>query len=261
MLLLRLLIIVLLIYTGFGAYLYLVQRSFIYMPVRDQHPSHDNFILVQSGEEAIKVWAISPGRDKAVIYFGGNAEDVFYNIPELRETLPGHSSYLVNYRDYGGSSGTPTEQGLFADALAVYDRLQEQHAQISVIGRSLGSGVATYLASQRPVDRLILVTAPDSALAIGKSAYPFYPIGLLLKDKYDSTRYAPQIDSPTLLLIAERDNIIPMKHSLKLFESFPPGVAEKIVIPAAGHNDLSLFPEYWERMEKFLRKSSAEAGI
>ena len=260
MLLLRLLIIVLLIYAGFGLYLYLVQRSFIYLPTRDPHDGHDNFIQVESGGETIKIWTISPGQRDAVLYFGGNAEDVFYNTSDFQEVLPEHSVYLVNYRGYGGSTGTPTERGLFVDALAIFDRLQAEHERIAVIGRSLGSGVAAYLASQRPVARLILVTASDSAVAIGQSAYPFYPITLLLKDQYRSDRYAPQINAPTLLLIAERDDIIPPKHSLKLLESFRPGIAEKLVIPRAGHNDLSRFPKYWEKIREFLQRSPAEEG-
>lgn len=252
MLFLRLLIIALLIYTGFGVYLYFAQRSFIYLPARDEHPGDDNFIRVQSNGESLKIWQVSPDRDRAVIYFGGNAEDVFYNIPELSKALPGHSLYLVNYRGYGGSSGNPTEQGLFADALAIFDQLQQQYGQVSVIGRSLGSGVAVYLAGRRPVDRLILATPHDSALAIAKKAYPFYPVSLMLKDKYQSTRYAPQVSAPTLLLIAGNDEIIPVQHSLNLYDRFKAGVAEKTIIPGADHNNLSFFPQYWEEIGRFL---------
>jgi len=253
MLLLRLLFIALLIYAAFGVYLYLAQRSFIYLPVRDEHPGHDNFFRVQSGGESVKVWEVVPGQSKAVIYFGGNAEDVFQTIPELSSFLPDHTSYLVNYRGYGGSSGTPSERGLFADALAIYDRVRHQHKQIAVIGRSLGSGIAVYLAGHRPVDTLILVTPADSALAIARTAYPFYPVSLLLKDKYESTRYAVRITAPTLLLIAGQDEIIPVKHSLELFGYFQPGIAKKNILPAAGHNDISTFPEYWKRIDKFLK--------
>ncbi len=252
MLLLRLLLIALLLYAAFGIYLYLAQRSFIYLPVRDEHPGHDNFFRVQSGGESIKVWEVTPGRNKAVIYFGGNAEDVFHALPEFGRFLPDHSSYLVNYRGYGGSSGNPSEQGLFADALAIYEQVRQRHEQVAVIGRSLGSGIAVYLAGRRPVDKLVLVTPPASALAVARTAYPFYPVALLLKDKYESIRYAAQITAPTLLLIAARDEVIPVKHSLTLFDHFPPGTAEKSIFPDAGHNDISSFPEYWEKIVDFL---------
>lgn len=259
MLLLRLLFIALLIYAAFGVYLYLAQRSFIYLPVRDEHPGHDNFFRVQNGNESIKVWEVMPGRSKAVIYFGGNAEDVFHTMPEFSRFLPDHTSYLVNYRGFGGSSGKPSEQALFADALAIYDQVRQQHTQVAVIGRSLGSGIAVYLASHRPVDKLVLVTPPDSALAIARTAYPFYPVSLLLKDKYESTRCARQVTAPTLLLIAGHDEIIPVKHSLELFDHFQAGIAQKNILPAAGHNDISAFPEYWQEIVRFLK--TPQVGI
>lgn len=251
-LLLRIAAVVLFVYLGFGALLYFTQRSLIYMPVADRHDEAQHVEWISSGTQALKLWVVSPGHSRALIYFGGNAEDVFYTGEDFRRRLPGYSVYLVNYRGYGGSTGRPSEQALYADALEIHDSLRQRHEQIGLVGRSLGSAVAAYLAAQRPVARLVLVTAPDSALAIAGKAYPLYPVSLLLKDTYPSVRHAPLIEAPTLLLIAGRDRIVPPAHSLNLLDHFRPGVAEEVTIPDAGHNDISMFPGYWEALRRFL---------
>jgi pimeloyl-ACP methyl ester carboxylesterase len=240
------------VYLGFGLYLYLAQRSFMYFPTAERPGAGARVEYVQNQGEKIKLWVLGPESDRAVIYFGGNAEDVYANAGDFRDTLPQWTVYLVNYRGYGGSSGSPTEAGLFADALSIFDALCERHTKIAVIGRSLGSGVATYLASRREVDRLVLATPHDSALAVAQAMYPVYPVSLLLKDRYDSVAYAPGVKAPTMLVIAEHDRIIPRRHSARLAEAFAPGVAEQVVIREAGHNGLSGHQQYWDEFERFL---------
>ena len=250
--LLSILKIVVLAYLGFGVYLYLAQRSFMYFPVAERDSTDAPVEYLENDGETIKLWVIEPGNEHAVIYFGGNAEDVYYNAADFRDTLPAHTVYLVNYRGYGGSSGSPTEAGLFSDALHIFDQLKQRHAQLSVIGRSLGSGIATYLAGQRDVHRLILATPHDSALAVAKAMYPVYPVSLLLKDRYESIRYAPDVDAPTLIVVAEHDRIIPRRHSTRLAEAFAPHLIEQVLIPGAGHNGLSVHRAYWDAFRRFL---------
>jgi len=240
-------------YLGLGLYLYLAQRSFMYFPVAEREASDVRVEHLENGGESIKLWVLGPqDSEKAIIYFGGNAEDVYYNAGDFRAVLPEFTSYLVNYRGYGGSSGSPTEANLFSDALQIYDELSERHSQVVVIGRSLGSGVAAYLASERDVHRLILATPLDSALALAQGMYPVYPVSLILKDRYESVEYAPRINAPTLIVMAEHDRVIPRKHSLRLAEAFTPGLVEQVVIGNAGHNGLSGYPQYWRAFESFL---------
>jgi len=134
--------ILILVYFGFGLLLYLRQNSFIYYPTPEQ--SHDG---VESRSfsingETINTFIVNPGQKKAVLYFGGNSEEVGFNAPIFGPALPDSTIYLTNYRGYGGSSGEPSEQVLFADALTLYDELKAQYSSLSIIGRSLGSGVA-----------------------------------------------------------------------------------------------------------------------
>ena len=189
---------------------------------------------------------------RALIYFGGNAEDVAANVDALSGALPGHSLYLVNYRGYGGSTGTPSEAALFADALAVYDHVRTRHPQTSVLGRSLGSGVAVYLASERPVERLVLVTPFDSLLNVARTHFRILPAGLLLKDRYESASRAHTISAPVMTVIAEEDEIIPRARSQALVDAFRPGQVRLTVIDDAQHNTLDAAPEYLASVREFL---------
>jgi len=250
--LIRLLNICVLVYLGFGLYLFFAQRHLMYFPTPPVPGGSAEVEILPSENEQLKIWIVSPGRDRALLYFGGNAEDVYYNADSFRKTLPGHSVYLVNYRGYGGSSGTATEQNLFADALNIHDEIISRHSGVSVIGRSLGSAVAAYLASQRPVEKLVLVTPFDSAVAVGQGLFPLYPVSLLLRDRYESIKYVVQIMADTLIISAEKDRVIPARHTASLAGAFPPAQLEQVVIKNAGHNNLANTATYWEAISRFL---------
>jgi pimeloyl-ACP methyl ester carboxylesterase len=128
------------------------------------------------------------GGPKALIYFGGNAEDVSRSLPGLSQAFPDYALYLLHYRSYGGSSGTPSEEAIQRDATALFDRAHAEHPQTVVIGRSLGSGVAVRLASQRPASRLILITPYDSFQEIAASHYPALPSGDLAEKSIPDIR-------------------------------------------------------------------------
>src|SRR5581483_3606208 len=108
-------------------------------------------------------------------------------------------------RGYGGSSGKASEAALFEDGLTLFDEVQKAHPQVEVVGRSLGSGVAVYVASLRPAARLVLVTPYDSIAEIGARQFPFVPVKWLLLDRFESWKYAPQVTAPTLIIAAEHD--------------------------------------------------------
>jgi hypothetical protein len=113
-----------------------------------------------------------------------------------------------------------------------------------VVGRSLGSGVAVYLASQRPVARLVLVTPYDSLVDVAARHYPYFPVRWLLLDKFESSKYAKQVTAPTLVIAAEHDEIIPRASTRALVTRFRDGVVSLKIVPGAGHNTISNKPEY-----------------
>lgn len=120
------------------------------------------------------------------------------------------------------------------------------------MGRSLGGGVAVYVASERPVDRLVLVTAFDSLANVARHHFRWLPIGLLMQDRYDSVSRAPRVDRPVLLVIAGNDEIVPRARSEALAKAFPPGAVRTVVVAGTMHNTLDLSPEYLGSVNAFL---------
>jgi pimeloyl-ACP methyl ester carboxylesterase len=239
-------VVALLVVVGYLAVcgaLYASQRSLLYFPQPRTGPPTGEITLPGI---AVAVRASVRSRDgpQALLYFGGNGEDVSQTLPELARTFPDHAIYAMHYRGYGRSDGSPSEAALQGDALALYDLVSRSHARVSAIGRSLGSGIAIRVAGERPVSRLVLVTPYDSIAALASAQFRWLPVRWLLQDPYESVRVAPAITVPTTLVAAEHDEVIPRASTERLLAAFAPGVATMIVIPAAGHNDLSRQPAY-----------------
>jgi pimeloyl-ACP methyl ester carboxylesterase len=224
--------------------LFFLQRSLIYFPPTvAAWPAPRTSTLDVPGA-TVKVSERPLAGDRAVIYLGGNAEDVTASLPLLDAAFPGHALYLLHYRGFTGSSGSPTEKALVADALALFDRVVREQANIVVIGRSLGSGVAVQVASRRRVTRLVLVTPFDSLQDLAAAQFPYFPVRWILRDKYASSDYAPRVTAPTLLLAAGQDEIIPAHSTRQLLARFPQGVATMRIIGGAGHNTISDSADY-----------------
>jgi fermentation-respiration switch protein FrsA (DUF1100 family) len=161
---------------------------------------------------------------------------------------------LPDYRGYGGSAGKPSEAGLYADAEACLAWLR-QNAEGSVVfmGNSLGSGVAVELARRHAPAALIVRSGFDSLAAVGQGAYPFVPVGWLLRDEYASVDKMKAITCPCLVVYGEADRIIPIQHGKTLFEAANEP-KRWLPIPGAGHNNIqaSAGSRYWRALEQFL---------
>jgi len=232
--------------------LYVFQRSLLYHPTPEY--KHDFQTLDFTNQEhVLKVNVLNPNKQRAIIYFGGNAEPVIFNAEPFTQNFSNHTIYLVNYRGYGGSTGTPTEEGLSSDALAIYDQLSAKHTSLSVIGRSLGSGVASYLASRRPIELLVLITPYDSIKNVAQAHFRIYPMRLLLKDHYDSIGRVENISAKVLIIIAELDRVIPNSHSIALYKAFAKDQVSTVYIKGADHNNLSLDADYFTSIKRFFK--------
>lgn len=231
---------------GYGAIcllLFLGQRSLIYHP-QPRSVSAVPLMQMVSGEVQLNVSHAPRASAQAVIYFGGNAEDVSASLPQLAAAFPQAAVYALHYRGYGGSQGQPSEAALFADGLALHAAVAQKHAQIIVIGRSLGSGVAVYVASRRAVQRVVLVTPYSSIADVAAAQFPWIPVRWLLKDPFDSVQHVANVKAPVRIVAAQRDEVIPAWSTQKLFEAIPAALRSQHVMTGAGHNDLSQFPEY-----------------
>lgn len=239
-------------YILIGLMLFVFQRSLIYFPT-DWLEHGFTETVFENADEKINVITLNVTSQSAILYFGGNAETVAFTATDFNEKLSSYAIYLVNYRGYGGSSGSPEEQGLYSDALKIYDSLSDQCQTIHVIGRSLGSGVATYIASQRPVSKLVLITPFDSIQNIAQNRFPFYPMSILLQDKFDSAKRAANINAETLILSAEKDKVVSAEHTTRLIESFSLVNPRVVVIPQSGHNSIANNEQYYQAIHAFLK--------
>jgi uncharacterized protein len=242
----RLIVTALVVYAGICLGLYLMQRSLVYSPQSRSYGSPEQRLILEVADAQLVISTIPHAGPRAIIYFGGNAEDVSGNLVSFAEAFPDHAIYLMHYRGYGGSSGSPSESALQADALALFDYVHLEHADIAVAGRSLGSGIAVQLASQRPLQHLILVTPYDSVLAIAAQQFPYVPVRWLLKDRYESWRHAPKVATPTLVIQAELDEVIPAQNTERLVGAFRKQIVKRVVLPGVGHNDIGYSDRYLE---------------
>jgi len=190
-----------------------------------------------------------------VIYFGGNAEEVSW-LAGVADQFAGWSLLLVNFRGYGESEGKPGEKELLEDGIAIHDyakrRPDVNSERIVAMGRSLGSGVAVHLAAERPLKGVILVSPYDSIVAVAQRHYPFLPVSLMLRHRFDSLARAPQIEAPLLCLVATEDRIIPTAHSRTLFEAWR-GAKTWREVPSSDHDSIAGEPEYWRSIADFLK--------
>ena len=243
------------------ALLWVVQDRLIFFPqplgpTSHLPPNAQELDIVTHDGVHLHGWLRSANHAPApvVLYFGGNAEEVSFTLAGARRPAD-WSVVAVNYRGYGRSEGKPGETALVADGLALYDAVTLRHdvqrARVVVFGRSLGTGVAVNVAASRPVAGVILASPYDSIAAVGRAHYPWLPIDLLLRHRFDLRDMAAHIEAPLLVLVAENDAIIPVVRSRALYELWR---APKSWYAIAGtdHNTVSVPDAFWREVRQFL---------
>ncbi len=236
-------------------YVYLAQRSFIYFPGHTRPAAIPTNYEFKNGDIMLKGWVLNEAADEAILYFGGNGESVEFNLPQFQKIFKDKAVYLLSYRGYGNSKGEPSEDGIYSDALALYDKIISKHDFVSVIGRSLGSAVATYIASNRPTEKLVLITPFDSIENLARKQFPIFPVSLLLKDKYESVKRVKLIKADTLVLYAANDQIVSEASTKKLISEFASDQVKVKRIAGSGHNSISEFEDYTKELGEFFNKA------
>jgi hypothetical protein len=239
-------------YVGVCGLLYMKQAQLLYPGTSDVNPAGFTSLRIKSGGADIKVWTLHADAGPALLYFGGNGEDLGARLADFDQAFPDRAVYLMNYRGYGGSTGSPSEAALIADAQATYDLVRKTHDKIAVMGRSLGSGVAVALATTREVERVVLVTPFDSIAKVAAARYSWAPVRWLIRDAFDSVKRMAAIDVPVLAVIAELDESIPRAHSDALVASIPAALRHLVVIPNGTHNDLGDYQRYLAMVRSFI---------
>ena len=231
--------------------LYFLQRQLLYFPRSANKYEVEHNFEFKRDDITLRGWVVNQGRPTALIYYGGNAERIDYYIKDFKLLFSGHTIYFVNYRSYGESEGAASEENLFGDALAIYDSVKHKHTNIDLLGKSLGSGIAVYVAAHRSVHKVALVTPYDSIANVAKSHYPIFPVSLILQDKYESWKYSDKITAPTLSVAAAHDQIIPAESTDNLATHINPALLRVKQIKDVDHNSISAEEGYYETLIDF----------
>jgi len=204
----------------------------------------------------------SPDADlHTLLWFHGNAGNINRRLDNLKmiyEKVP-VNVFIIDYRQYGRSEGKVSEQGTYIDARAalayLHSRKEINREKIIFFGRSLGSAVAVELALNEKCCALILETPFTSILEMGKKLYPFLPLSLLLKTKYDSLAKIGNIKVPILVMHGDKDDLVPFEHGKRLYD-MANEPKEFYTIPGAGHNDTHIVggDEYFDVISNFVNK-------
>jgi fermentation-respiration switch protein FrsA (DUF1100 family) len=229
-------ILKLLVIAALGAYvavlalLYVQQREMMYPrnPARAEitsanMPGAEETTLTTTDGERLIAWVVPPREGKPVLlFFHGNAGNFGRPIRQARFralTQDGTGLFAVNYRGYGGSTGTPTEDGLAQDARAAYAAAVGRFGAGRLVGygESLGTGVVLKLAAEVPLKAVILEAPYLSTAAVAQQLYPFIPVGLVMHDQFRSDQVIGKVKAPLLVLHGQRDGTIPFSQGEALF--------------------------------------------
>ena len=258
-LLIQLIFSIVIFYVLCMIFMYLRQDALIFYPNAARHEGHGEDGVVdyslERGEVTLRGWLVNPAyaREKLLIYYGGNAEDVFLNIDEFKGIQV--ATLFVAYRGYGPSGGRPGEAELFADALVVFDDMRARYTpdRVFLVGRSLGSGVACYVASRREAQGAVLVTPFDSIENVAKSLYPWFPVSFFLRHRFASLDYIGDVRCPLLVLYGGKDQVIGPARTRNLIEHIQ-GEKEVVYLDAADHGTIDMYPAYWQAILRFINR-------
>lgn len=216
------------LYVGFAVLLYFTQRSLMYFPdTAHVTPAQAGLSratevpLTTADGAHITVWHVPPSGGKPVVlYFHGNGGALHNRVARFDKlAADGIGLVALEYRGYGGNSGSPSEAGLIADAEAAYAFAVAHYpaSQIVVWGESLGTGLAVALAAEKPVGRVILEAPFMSAEAVGARHYWYLPVRLLMKDQFHSDWRIGKVTAPLLILHGVKDETVPFTQGEQLF--------------------------------------------
>ena len=256
------------IYILFALLLRWREPHMIYYPTREieQTPDrlgwkYEDVLLTASDGVRINGWFVPAGREAklTILFFHGNAGNMshrFEKLATLREL--GADVFMIDYRGYGRSEGTPNEQGTYRDAQAAYEYLTKQRnidpRRIVVYGESLGSAIAVDLAAKQPVGGVITEEAFTSVGDVGQRMFPFMPVRLLVRNKYDTLSKIGRINAPLLIFHSRDDELFSMRHAERLLAAAKE--PKQLIELRGGHNDafLTSADTYKKGLKDFLNR-------
>lgn len=265
MIAINILLLVCLIYVAICLGYFLFQEKFIFVPTLPGEPfeiklsTQTSSIFINTPNNGkIHALLLKIDRPKGVIFYlhgnTGSLKRWQFMAEEL--TSYGYDVFVMDYRQYGQSSGKRSEGILHRDVEYCFDFLAEKYVdhKIVVYGRSLGSGFATRLASRRKCEKLVLETPFYNLIDVANSHLPFLPVRYLIRYKFRSDIHIQHIECPVLILHGTKDLMVKYNSALKLFRQAETAGKNVHMVTLVGgkHHNLNIFPLFRERLEEFL---------
>lgn len=253
------------IYIGLCLLLLIMQPKLIFFPDRGMNQTPESIglayesVMLQSADAKIHGWFIPAENERGTLIFcHGNAGNISHRLDSIRLfNEMGLSVFIFDYQGYGKSEGKPTEKGTYADAQAAWDYLVKERKtgphDIIIFGRSLGGAIAAHLAKANTPRALIIESSFTSVAAVGKRMYPFIPVKLLSRIKYNTLGYIKEVTCPVLVVHSRNDELIAFEYGQQLFAAA--NEPKQFLEIKGTHNDGFLISgdKYVERVKNFLK--------
>lgn len=251
------------IYVMISTSLYLLQEKLIFLPtplaqefVFGFEHNFEEVFLTAKDSAVINALHFKVERPKGVVlYFHGNAGNLS-RWGEITGVFVEHDYdvFVMDYRTYGKSAGDLSEEALYSDAQLCFDYVRQfyEPSDISIYGRSLGTGMATHLASQNNAKQLILETPFYSLPDVAKHRFPVFPVKKLMNYQFPSHEYIKRVDYPITIFHGTGDKVIPYVSGERLFESISHNKKTFVTVKNGGHNNLIDFASYTEILWQIL---------
>lgn len=247
-------------YGVFVAWAYRQQRSLQYAPShRDRDARGDAVFTAWKDSKGDFLGYIRPVTRprKAVVFFHGNGGEAL-DRSWVAELVPTRDLLvLAEYPGYGAAPGTPSQTAILERAEKLMDHLRSEFGtlQVTVVGESLGSAVAGYLASKAKADRVAFISPFSSMCDVAKKHFPFLPVGLLLKDKFELVDFAKNAKAPVRIIHGTLDDLVPIEMGREVYQAYHSTDKQFTEIPGFGHNNLDsaiLHSPFANRFRQFL---------
>ncbi|MEZ4803646.1 MAG: alpha/beta fold hydrolase [Gelidibacter sp.] len=251
------------LYVMIGASLYFIQEKLLFHPsvlptdytYQFSEPFEEFFLKADDGAVINAIHFKIENPKGVILYFHGNAGDLsrWGTIAEFFVKQQ-FDVFIMDYRTYGKSTGVLSEEALYKDAQMCYDHLLKYYnaATITMYGRSLGTGIATYLASKNKAKQLILETPYYSMIDMAHYRFPIFPVKYLLKYKLPTHEFIMDVQCPITIFHGTDDSVVPFDSGKKLFDSLSNHRAKFIQIDGGHHNDLMEYESYHKALKPLL---------
>jgi len=257
----RVIIVITLIYCSIGIALYHLQEKFLFHPVtlpdnyqfKFQVPFKEVNIPMNKTDtlNLIQFLPVDSAAKGVVLYFHGNSDNVIrYEKNAEIFTKNGYEVWIPDYPTYGKTTGELTEENIYKQAKEVYKLAHSKFPSdsIFVYGKSLGTGVASYIAAKEKCAALILETPYYSIPSLFSTYAPIYPTGRMSHFKFPVGEYLEEVTEPVLIFSGTSDKVIPFRNAAKLKKVLKPR-DEFITIENGAHNNVTSFPIYQEKID------------